>query len=204
MAQNLFILSHVEPRRALNVMEVGGACGASYFEAKHLLPERIGHWSITETPAMANAGRQINDDPALSFHADLNRAAEQLQQRDLAIAQGVLQYAGDPVAMLKALFELNFSYVYITRTVVADVSAPVFIIQDTELGAHGPGQLPNAPLGKSTQPMTLVSYGSLVSTTPSNYEILFQFVESDDRIVTIDDHRIATRDVGFLARLQPH
>lgn len=201
-AQNMFVLSYVEPQRAINVLEVGGACGASYFETKHLLPLCIAHWAIAETRAMAAAGNNINDDPALSFHSDLTSAANRLPARDLAIAQGVLQYARDPIAMLKALFELQFSYVYITRTAVADVDSPVFIKQDTELAAHGPGRLPNRPPGKSTQPMTLVNYKSLLSTTPANYEIVFEFVESEDRFLPIDDHPVTVRDAGFLARLQ--
>ena len=203
-AQNLFVLSHVQPERAIHVLEVGGACGASYFEVKHLLPNRIAHWSIVETPAMATAGNNMNDDSHLSFDSDLTSAAEQLQTRDLAIAQGVLQYAGDPAAMLKALFDLQFSFVYITRTAVADVDSPTFIIQDTELAAHGPGRLPNAPEGRSTQPMTLVNYDSLLSTIPQNYEIVFKFAESDDRVLAVDNRRVTARDVGFLARLQAH
>lgn len=201
-AQNMFVLSHVQPDRAIHVLEVGGACGASYFESKHLLPNRIAQWSIVETPAMAAAGESINDDCDLSFDSDLKSAAMRIKSRDLAIAQGVLQYAGDPLALLKALFELQFSYVYITRTAVADVASPTFIKQDTELAAHGPGRLPNAPQGKSTQPMTLVSFDSLLSTTPANYEIVYQFVESEDRALTIDDRSVTARDTGFLARLQ--
>ena len=116
----------------------------------------------------------------------------------------MLQYAGDPIAMLNALFELEFSYVYITRTAVADVDAPVFIKQDTELAAHGPGRLPNAPAGQTTQPMTLVSYDSLLSATPPNYEIVFKFNESEDRVLSISDRRVTAQDAGFLARLQAH
>ena len=203
-AQNLFVLSHVEPHRALNVLEVGGACGASYFEIKHLLPNRIDHWSIVETPAMTAAGTAINEDSNLSFHDDLGSAAAQLTSRDLAIAQGVLQYAPDPVALLKALFELRFSYVYITRTAVADVEKTVVINQETELAAHGPGRLPNAPEGKSTQPLTLVSGASLLAAIPANYETVFNFAESEDRVLAIEDRRVTARDVGFLARLQSH
>jgi putative methyltransferase (TIGR04325 family) len=201
-AQNMFVLSHVMPERTINVLEVGGACGASYFEIKHLLPKRIKHWSITETAAMANAGNELNDDPALSLHSDLVSAAKQLQSRDVAIAQGVLQYAGDPIAMLKALYELEFSYVYITRTAVADVDAAVYIKQDTEIAAHGPGRLPNAPEGRSTQPLTLVSYDSLLAATPANYKIVFKFIESEDRVMAIGNRRLTAHDAGFLARLQ--
>ena len=203
-AQNMFVIAHVEPHRAIDVLEVGGACGASYFELKHLLPNRIARWSITETPAMAHAGTNINDDPALSFHSDLTSAAEQLATRDLAVAQGVLQYTPDPSATLKALFDLQFSYVYITRTAVADVDSPVYINQETDLAAHGPGTLPNAPAGKSTQPMTLVNAASLLAAIPAIYEIVFNFVESGDRVLVAGDRRVTARDIGFLTRLQSH
>jgi hypothetical protein len=102
------------------------------------------------------------------------------------------------------LFELQFSFVYVTRTAVADVDSPVFIKQDTELAAHGPGHLPNAPKGRSTQPMTLVSRKSLLSVVPANYAIVFEFDEAGERILAIEDDRVTVRDVGFLARLQPH
>ena len=49
--------------------------------------------------------------------------------------------------------------------------------------------------------MTLVSYDSLLSTTPANYEIVFKFLESEDRVMAIGDRRLTARDAGFLARL---
>jgi putative methyltransferase (TIGR04325 family) len=155
-----------------------------------------------ETAPMAAAGSDLSDDSDLSFHSDLASAAARLNSRDLAIAQGVLQYAGDPLQMLRALCELQFSFVYITRTAVADVEAPLFIKQDTELAAHGPGRLPNAPAGRSSQPMTLVSYDSLLSVIPANYEIAYVFAESEERVLPVEGRRVTARDVGFLARLQ--
>ena len=199
MAQNLFVLSYVEPQRSLNVLELGGACGAAYFEARTLLPDRIRHWSITETAAMASAGQTVADDPKLSFHSDIDSAVKQLKSRDLAIAQGVLQYAGDPRAVLKQLFALDFAYVYVTRTAVADSGAPIFTRQETELAAHGPGRLPDAPAGKSSQPMTLVNLDALVSAVPSTYEIVFNFDEGEQRTLSIGGQSVTIRDTGFLA-----
>ena len=198
--QNMNVLESVEPKRPLNVLEVGGACGASYFEARHLLPGRIRHWSIVETPAMAAAGQSLTSDPALSFHSDPAPAVSQLESRDLAIAQGVLQYTADPVQTLNDLFALEFSYVYVTRTTVADVDRPIFTKQETELAAHGPGKLPAAPEGKSTQPIILVSFASLASAIPSHYEIAFRFAESEDRQLRVAGRLVTIRDIGLLAR----
>lgn len=199
-AQNMFVLSYVLPHRSINVLEVGGACGASYFETQVMLPVRIHHWSIVETPAMAAAGQSLNNDPNLSFHSDLASAAKQLGSRDFAIAQGVLQYASDPLQTLNDLFALELSYVYVTRTAVTNANRTIYTKQETELAAHGPGRLPNAPNGSSSQPLTLLSYDTLVSAIPSNYEIIFRFDESEDRTLSIDGRTVSVRDVGFLAR----
>jgi putative methyltransferase (TIGR04325 family) len=200
LVQNLFVLSFVDPQRPLNVLEIGGACGASYFETTTMLPARIRHWSIVETPAMAAAGQSLNDDPKLSFHSDLASAAKRLESRDLAVAQGALQYAGNPLEVLKDIFALEPSYVYVTRTAVTNVHSPIFTKQDTDLSAHGPGILANARAGKSSQPMTLVNYDVLISAIPPNYEIVFEFDESDERLVSIAGRSVRIRDVGFLAR----
>jgi putative methyltransferase (TIGR04325 family) len=200
MAQNMFVLSYVEPHRPLNVLEIGGACGASYFEAQSMLPGRVRHWSIIETPAMATAGRELSDDPNLSFYSDLIDATKQLESRDLAIAQGALQYAGDPVEMLKNLFALELSYVYVTRTAVAYVDRPIYTKQETDLAAHGPGTLPNALEGKSSQPLTLVSRDALMSAIPANQDLAFNFDESEERTLSIGARSVIIRDIGFLAR----
>ena len=199
-AQNMFVLSYVFPQRGINVLEVGGACGASYFETQVMLPGRISHWSIVETPAMAAAGQSLNTDPNVTFHSDLASAANQLKSRDLAIAQGALQYASDPLQTLRDLFALEISYVYVTRTAVTNVDAPIYTKQETELAAHGPGVLLNAPNGSSSQPLTLVSYNALASAIPSNYELIFKFDESEDRTMLIGSRSVDVRDIGFLAR----
>lgn len=198
MVQNLFVLSYVEPQRELSVLEIGGACGASYFEMEAMLPGRIRHWSIVETPAMAAAGESS---AKLSFHSDIGSATNKLGSRDLAIAQGALQYAGDPSKTVADLCALELSYIYVTRTAVANTEAPIFTRQVTEIAAHGPGRLPDAPEGSSSQPMTLVSFESLLGALPSNYEILFKFEEGEERTVSVGGRLVTVRDVGFLARL---
>jgi putative methyltransferase (TIGR04325 family) len=198
--QNMFVISYVEPELPVNVLELGGACGAACLEMQMLLPGRISHWAIVETPAMASAGRSSINDPLISFHSDPASATEALDESDLAIAQGVLQYAPDPLQMLRDLFAYDFSYVYITRTAVSNVETPIVIKQETELSAHGPGTLPNGPTGKSTQPLTFVSFDAIMSVVPSTYELIFNFSESPERTLTIDNQPAQIRDVGFLAR----
>lgn len=205
-AQILFVLSHVQPDHPLEVLEVGGACGAGYFEVKNLLPERIARWSITETPAMAAAGNKFAKEDQLSFHSDLTSATSVLGRRDLAIAQGVLQYASNPLQLLRDLLELGFSYVYVTRTVVAvganaAIAQPIFTRQETDISAHGPGKLEGAAIdGKSSQPLTIAGLESVSQTVSAAGELLYWFDESDDRVLTIGSRPVTVRDIGFLAK----
>jgi hypothetical protein len=205
-AQNMFVLAHVEPQRAIDVLEVGGACGASYFEIKHLLPNRIAHWAITETPAMAAAGDKINDngDPNLSFHSDLTAAAKQLQSRDLAIAQGVLQYAAAPVGAAQGFVRASV----LLRLHHAN-GGRRRRLANVHNSRHGTRRARPGPFAKRTgrQIYSTDDVGELrllLSTVPANYEIVFKFAESEDRVMAIDDRRVTARDAGFLARLQAH
>ena len=98
--QNLFVLSHIIPDRPLNILEIGGACGASYFEINKLLPGRIKKWNVLETPSMVDAGRKLFQEDGLAFYDDLGKAISQLDKLDLLIAQGVLQYMKEPLRTL--------------------------------------------------------------------------------------------------------
>jgi len=200
--QNMFVLSFVKQQRPLNVVEIGGACGASYFEAKHLRPVSIDQWSIVETPLMASAGNLVNDDPALSFHTDIDAALQALTSVDIVIVQGTLQYLPDPGQLLKNLFSSGIPYIYVTRTPVTNQNTPIITKQETDLSAHGPGTLPNMADAKSTQPMTLLSQGLLFSFVPLAYEIVFTFNESEARMLPIGNSNLAVRDIGFLVRKQ--
>ena len=205
LTQNLFVLSYLHCSRSISVLEIGGACGAGYFEIQQLLPDRIAQWSIAETPAMAGAASKLNNDQSLSSHPNLHSAMSVLTTRDLAIAQGVLQYASDPLQMLKDLFTLGFDYVYISRTVVLvgaeTLQSRIFTQQATQLSAHGPGTLPPGVAdGTSSQPMVLVSRDAVFATIPANYEVVFVFEESDKRTTQIGDRERQLADIGFLAK----
>jgi|GEM_PF-6882328 len=205
-AQNMFVLSYVDQHRGLNVIEVGGACGAAYFEANRLLPGRIERWSIVETPAMAAAGKRLADSHKLSFHTDLDSAAAALETRDLGIAQGAVQYASDPLGLLKALFNLGLGYVYVTRTVAArsegaEIQSPIYTKQETQLSAHGPGSLPAGMAdSRSSQPLTIASENSIFSAIPQTYEVLWRFEESSDESRSIGGRTVTVHDIGFLAK----
>jgi putative methyltransferase (TIGR04325 family) len=200
-AQNMFVISYVHSDRPVDVLELGGACGASYYELNHFLPERIGQWFIVETPAMAVAGKEIFQDDKIKFFDTFSAAVSGLKNPDLIIAQGVLQYTSNPIQMLDDLLDLGFKYMYITRTTVSDrTERPIITKQVTNLSDHGPGMpFPEGLTDRQTsQPLTIIPFESISSRISVDYDVVFSFKEGGSRKVLIGSRTVATREVGFL------
>lgn len=204
IVQNMFILSYVFPHHRpikLNVLEIGGACGAMYFELNHLLPLRIKSWYIAETPAMVAAADKLFKEDKLSFitYEDINIAISKIDNLDLLMAQGVLQYLKDPLQKFEDLLNLGFKYVYITRTVVGTgIDRPIITKQVADLSAHGPGPVPiKISDRKTSQPLTIVPFESLVSRISDSHNIVFFFDEGEG-LLQIGSQTVKTKTVGFL------
>jgi len=201
IAQNLFVLSHIYPNKELNILEIGGACGAAYLDVRHFLPSRVRCWHILETPAMAASGKKFFQDEALKFFENLEHAVSGIRGgRDLLIAQGVLQYLRDPIKTFRDLLKLDFEYIYITRTIVGEnLSHPIITQQVVDLSQHGPGP---APAGfadrKTSQPLTILPFESFKPSISEDYNIKFIFDEGDMHLVRIASRKIKTKMMGFL------
>ena len=201
--QNLFVLSYARPDQSLNVLELGGACGASYFELAHLLPHRIASWRIVETAAMAARARQAFQHPSLNFFDNLPEAIEKMESRDLLIAQGVLQYLPQPLDKFEELLALGFDYVYVSRTpTVTNNSAseaPVVFNSKSRLSEHGPGLM---PAGFTDRPITttctLFADGSFDGRIPANYQQRFRFREGESQPMAIGSRTLEIGTTGFL------
>lgn len=202
--QNMFVISYLEPsHRPLRVLELGGACGASYFELDHLLPGRIGTWAVVETAPMTAAARTSFQNGKIKFFDDLNEAALSIGNVDLVIAQGTLQYCSNPLQTLSTLLALEYRYIYVTRTTVATGNTgkePVITRQETRLSEHGPGRLPEGIKDRrSTQPLTIIPYESISSRVSASCRTVFRFDESESAPLLIGSRTVTTKTVGFLA-----
>ena len=202
MVQNMFVLSYVFQDRELDVLELGGACGAGFFELNKLLPGRIRRWHIVETPSMAAIGRDHFQEDTLAFYDDLDAAVSGLRSLDLLIAQGVLQYLREPFLQLGDLLNLGFEYVYVTRTLVAnDRGEPIITKQVVDLSAHGPGMAPKGFVDRKTsQPLTILPFESLRDRFRGGHNILFSFVEGEEMDMQLESGVLKTRNVGFLLK----
>jgi putative methyltransferase (TIGR04325 family) len=201
--QNMFVISYVQPsHRPITVLELGGACGASYFALDHLLPGKIGTWTIVETSAMSAAGRASFQNGKIKFFDNLSEASLEVGSFDLVIAQGSLQYCSDPLQTLSALLALDFRYFYVTRTTVAmgnKDEGSIITRQETRLSEHGPGALEGISDRRSTQPLTIIPYESICHRVSASCKTLFQFDEGESVPWFIGSRIVTAKTIGFLA-----
>ena len=202
--QNMFVLSHVWAGEPLNVLDIGGACGATYFVLNHLLPGKIGSWSVLETPGMAAEGRRVFQDIRLTFIEDIDREVTRRCDFDLLLASGVLQYLPNPSGALDAWLEMGTPFIYLTRTAVGiDIDKPIITKQVTDLASHGPGPLPEGLLNlKISHPLTIIPYETIISSLSRRYKTEFVFKEEEDKSMWVGSRLIKISTMGFLLRIR--
>ena len=86
-------------RKALKVVDFGGACGVLYFLAKKFLKDDIEiKWHIVETPMMVRKGKLLESNE-LSFFNNIKEAVLDFDGIDLALSSSTLSYAPDPLML---------------------------------------------------------------------------------------------------------
>ena len=198
--QNLFVLSHLPSERPLDVLELGGACGGTFFELDHLLPGRIRSWDVVEVAETAEAGRRRFQNDRLKFFDDLDSAVRGRGSRDLVMTQGGLQCMPDPMATLDRLIELGCPWVYISRFEVSDdLERPIAVRLLDRLSSNGPGPIPRGLADRKTSyPVTFFPGETIRSRTSGSYRIEFSFSETEGRTKRIGSRTVTTNKAGFL------
>jgi putative methyltransferase (TIGR04325 family) len=198
--QNAFVVARTFTDSPIAVLDVGGACGATFIELESLMAGKIATWNVVETAAMVAEGRRRFSSQRLTFSTSPAAVLESLPRRDLLIASGVLQYLSDPITALTSWLGLGFRFLYLTRTMVRSSGDNViYSRQEAALSSHGPGPLPpGLKDGVTSTPMSLVSLSRLLAAFPREYAVLCQFDEGDSRPVRLGDRKEALCDVGFL------
>lgn len=193
--QDLLVLHRVSHGSPVRVLDLGGACGATFFELKALAPDAIESWVVVETKPMVEQARGF-EGGALRFSSDLD--GELAESPDLVIAKGVLHYTKDPGSLLRQLTSSTSSYVYLSRTPAFDQPRlAVFIRQSTRLRNHGPGLLPDVGDRRVSLPATVISWSSYLGAA-HGAEVLWEFEEGNQWRLRAE----SVRDMGMLLSLR--
>jgi putative methyltransferase (TIGR04325 family) len=199
--QNLFVLLHVSRREPIDVVELGGACGAVFFEVERWLPGLVRRWTIVETPAMARAARARFADDRLRFADDLSPLDARDGSPSVFMAQGSLPFVPDAGGVLARAARGGFDALYVTRTLVLeDEPAAIVTRQEASIREHGPGPTPADVHDRLlTQPMVLLPW-PLLRHPPDGYETALSFEEGPAAEWQVGNGRVRVRERGVLLR----
>ena len=178
----------------LDVLEIGGACGAAYLEAKTWLPGRVRRWHVVETSAMLEAGRAFEDE-SLNFFSDIDTAVEGISGKAVGVVSGTLQYIERGLETLTHV-AAHTGDMWISRTPLVEKSnESVYLRQKTCLVDHGPGSVPaGTPRADVYLPMVVRPHEEFVGHLSAIGDLTMTF--ADEHRYPVGGHEI--REYGFV------
>lgn len=154
IGQLLYSIEHAHKKTPLSILELGGACGALFFELDQFMPGKIERWDILETPTMAVEGKKNFATERLSFHDNLTSVQD--VDYDLLIARGVYQYLPNPLETFTKILNIKADRVYISRTMVTSDESTLISYQEAPLSNHGPARIQDMNAETARHIITLV------------------------------------------------
>lgn len=192
LTQNLLAVVTATQKEPLAVVEVGGACGALFYEVDARLPGVVGRWQVVETPRMVARARSASGSSRLSFTDSLETVVD---EPDLLIASGVLQCFPEPSDALRRFIDLAPRYLYLARTHVSEDGRPLYVRFTSAISDHGPGSDTHSVRGTVSIAMTMAPRSALEGALTERYSIEMSFIEGAAFRVA----RRRVRVIGLLA-----
>lgn len=183
--------------KTINVIDLGGACGAHYFYMRGALGnKKTFRWHVVETPAMVKKAKLFETDE-LHFFDDISIAKAAFKSDiDYFHSSGAIQYFPEPERTLKEVFSSEARFVMLSRLALSSGRREVIAVQETMLSANGPGPLPIGVQDRLCKyPVIYYPKQKLEELIHEKYSIALRF----DEVITnhIEDQSIIT--TGYLA-----
>lgn len=155
------------PDRETTVVDIGGGCGAHFYEALKLLPSAGFRWFVVETDEMCTAAASSGPPAALHFSSSLEESLRRAAAIDLVLCSGALQYVPDAAGALTAALRSQPRYMLFSRVPVGANQRTFYTVQRTRLSGNGPGPLPDHisdidieyPMAVFSEPELRTSFG---------------------------------------------
>lgn len=154
--------------RTIRVLDFGGGGGYHYFLFKAWChPTTNVDWLVIETAEMVQKSHEmINSE--LNFTTQI--PANKDNCFDLVIVASSLQYASDPIAILKQLINLNSKSFCITRMPLLLHDDEIVSVQTSNLSAHGPGKFEQTIQNKEVKtPITFLPKRKIIKELEYKY-----------------------------------
>ena len=197
-AYSLFSLLSSISNGKIKVLDFGGACGSHYFAARAFLPASCKlKWVVVETPAMAAMASALATQE-LSFSSDPGAAAASLQNVDLLLTSGALQFVSCPEKVLKQLVSIGATRILFSRLGLTEGTGDVITVHESWLSANGPGPMPEGIQDRKVRyPITFMRKSRFDQILRERYEPVVTF-DDPSGVIAVGNEPII--GLGLLAR----
>ena len=149
----------------LNVLDIGGSLGSTYFQTKHLLDRKcIDSWNIIEQPHYAILGNREYADEKLSFSSSVDELLLVREKMDFVIFSSVLQFIETPGQFIQRIIDKTPSFILIDKT-------PISTDGETHLSI----QRITPPIYDASYPAWHFSQDELLDSFKGKYQLIDQF-----------------------------
>ncbi len=109
-------LSATLKKKALHILDFGGALGSTYYQIKEFLTiEVCASWNVVEQAHYVKCGNEHFADDTLKFYPTIEACQEE-KKVDLVLLSSVVQYLEKPHQFLKQLLSYGFDFLLFDRT----------------------------------------------------------------------------------------
>lgn len=168
----------------LNVLDVGGSLGSTFFQCRQVLEPAVTVWSVVEQPLFAACGRAHFETEQLRFFDDLETALR-AKKHDIAVLSSVLPYVENPHALLETIAE-NVPAVVVDRTPVWSGLPDRITVQHVPASIYG---------FATSYPAWVLNRESLLEHLSPRFAAVFEF-EALAGPITVDG--TPAQDTGWL------
>ena len=164
-------LGNCETKR---IVDLGGAAGYHYFNAKRMHTSKELNWVIVETPLFCKKAKEISELSEIRFCDNVSDAFETLSgEVDLVYCSRALQYFGDPFAILKEICSLSPKNIFISGIPESPDNQIHKHVQTSKMSDNGPqvhkGKSPN--LGDVEYSLQLLPTNMIEEVLNAKYSI---------------------------------
>lgn len=182
-ATNVFlasaVLQHLQrySARSINILDIGGACGAHYFETRRLIPETVSlNWFVVETGQMVRSAlaKKLDNDELhfLESLEEFNGNAEFIH------SSCTLHYVPDPYGLTNLILSKKPSTLLFNRMMFNQNNRDLITIQKSFLSDNGPGPLPEGYKNKIISyphiTLSFEKFNSLITDSGYKAEWIFE------------------------------
>jgi putative methyltransferase (TIGR04325 family) len=165
-------------KKALNIVDFGGACGLHLFETKEFFKGNLNvNWNVVETTQMVLSAKEAGIKPEdLNFNDDIDKITS---ETDLFFASGALQCVENPYNTISKIIKMEPNYILFARMSLNQGDYEIITVQKSLLSHNGPGDLPEGYIDKEIRyPQTNISAKRFMAMMSLFYEIDWEFDDS--------------------------